>query len=494
MNLRLQSDEVEIPHDAPFANDLLDREDSIRSLSRLMASLDGPGVVAVDASWGMGKTTFLRMWAEHLQLEGVRVAAFNAWRTDFAREPFIALSSELADALAAMPELKGRAPLHRFKQAASGVARAAALPTARVALAAVPGVGGQIAAELSPNPHSAYRRESERYAETRRAREEFRESLAAAAAQVATATDGRPLVVMIDELDRCRPTYAIELLELAKHLFDVDHVVFVLCLNRSQLAQSVRVIYGEQFDASEYLGRFFDIDYRLSSPERERFIGATLGSLGIVENIAAETRGWFGGSEPEFPKELLAQIFDRPQLSLRAIQQTVQRLAVILASVPEEGIYAETLIVLLLLRTLDASLYRRLVSGEETDENAVAAFAGDGREQPQTKRARRARTVIEGVLCAAACLASADRRHRPNPEKHPLLSSYTKSLSDPSAEAGRGSGSLGASVVAFVEERCEYSANSSGRGRRQVIDHINFRESVRQLELFPQSLQNPRLS
>lgn len=494
MNLRLQAEEVEIPEEAPFANDLLDREDSIQTLSRLLTSLDGPSVVAVDAGWGMGKTTFLRMWAEHLRLDGVRVAVFNAWRTDFAREPFIALSSELAAALSAMPELAGRAPLHRFKQAAGGVARAAARPTARVALSAVPGVGGQIAAELSPGPHSAYREESERYAETRRARAEFRETLAAAAAQVAAATDGRPLVVMIDELDRCRPTYAIELLELAKHLFDVDHVVFVLCLNRSQLAESVKVIYGDHFDASEYLGRFFDIDYRLPSPGRERFIEATLGSLGIVESIAAEKRGWFGGSEPEFTKELLPQIFDRPQLSLREIQQTIQRLAVILAFIPEQGIYAETLIVLLLLRTLDAPLYRRLVSGEETDKNAVAAFTGAGREQPRTKRGRRARTVIEGVLCAAACLAGADRRQRPNPATHPLLSSYTKSLGDPSAEAGRGSGSLEESVVAFVEKRCEYSADSSGRGRRQVIDHINFWQSVSQLELFPESLQNPRFS
>ena len=493
MNLRLQSEEIEIPEDAPLANDLLDREDSIRTLSRLLASLDGPGVVAVDAGWGMGKTTFLRMWAQNLRLEGVRVADFNAWRTDFAREPFIALSAELAAALAVMPELAGRAPLHRFKQAAGGVARAAALPTARVALAAVPGVGSQFAAELSPGPHSAYREESERYAETRRAREDFRGTLAATAAQVAAATDGRPLVVMIDELDRCRPTYAIELLEHAKHLFDVKHVVFVLCLNRSQLAQSVRVIYGEHFDASEYLGRFFDIDYRLPSPDRERFIGTTLGSLGIVENIATEKRGWFGRSEQRFPQEVLPQIFDRPQLSLREIQQTIQRLAVILASAPDEGIYAETLTVLLLLRTLDAQLYQRLISGEETDEQAVAAFAGGGREELQSKRGRRARTVIEGVLCAAACLASADPRGEPDPAKHPLLSRYAEHLDSASA-ASRRSASPEASVVEFVEKRCEYSARASDMGRQPAIDQINFRRSVQQLELFPESPHNPRFA
>ena len=302
MDVRLQPEDVEIPDNAPFANDLLDREESIRTLTRLLASLTGPGVVAVDADWGMGKTTFLRMWAQHLQLEGFRVADFNAWRTDFAREPFIALSTELTDALATMSELQGRAPLHRVKQAAGGVVRAAALPAARVAASSIPAVGGQIAAELSPAPRSAYRRESERYAETKRAHEEFRAALRNAAAQVAAPSDGRPLVIMIDELDRCRPTYAIELLELVKHLFDVEHVVFVLCLNREQLAQSVRAVYGERFEASDYLGRFFDIDYRLPSPDREAFIRAALGAQGIVENITAPERAGSEAARPSSPR------------------------------------------------------------------------------------------------------------------------------------------------------------------------------------------------
>ena len=190
----------------------------------------------------------------------------------------------------------------------------------------------------------------------------------------------------------------------------------------------------------------------------------------------------------------MPQILDRPQLSLRKIQQTVQRLAIILASAPEDGIYPETLTVLLLLRTLDASLYRRLVSGEEMDDTAVAVFIEGGQEQLQTERMRRARTVIEGVLCAAACLASADHRHEPDPAKHPLLSRYAENLGAASAAAGRGSDSLEASVVAFVAKRCEYSADISDRGRRQAVDRLNFWRSVGQLELFPESPQSPRLA
>ena len=60
------------------------------------------------------------------------------------------------------------------------------------------------------------------------------------AAALSEASENRPLMVMIDELDRCRPSYAVELLEVAKHLFSVDRIVFVLAVNCDQLAHSVK--------------------------------------------------------------------------------------------------------------------------------------------------------------------------------------------------------------------------------------------------------------
>ncbi len=53
-----------------------------------------------------------------------------------------------------------------------------------------------------------------------------------------------PMFVMVDELDRCRPTYAIELLEGIKHLFGVPRVCFVVATNLDQLAESAKAICG----------------------------------------------------------------------------------------------------------------------------------------------------------------------------------------------------------------------------------------------------------
>ena len=99
MGIRIRPAEVEIPCSDPFQNELLDRKKSAEVLTQLVDSIDGPCVLAIDAPWGAGKTTFLKMWSQHLRNEGFPVVEFNAWETDHAEDPFVALASELEEGL-----------------------------------------------------------------------------------------------------------------------------------------------------------------------------------------------------------------------------------------------------------------------------------------------------------------------------------------------------------------------------------------------------------
>lgn len=81
------------------------------------------------------------------------------------------------------------------------------------------------------------------------------------------------LVVFIDELDRCKPSFAIEMLERIKHYFDDERIIFVVSLNKEQLIHTISNYYGTQFDATRYLNRFFDISINLpemSSYDKQR--------------------------------------------------------------------------------------------------------------------------------------------------------------------------------------------------------------------------------
>ena len=115
-----------------------------------------------------------------------------------------------------------------------------------------------------------------RYTDVQESIHKFRKSLTGMSASLATSTGGKPLVIIIDELDRCRPTYAIELLEITKHLFSVDHIIFILATNKSALAHSVKALYGYEFDAAGYLHRFFDLDLQLPEPNRKEFTRAMI--------------------------------------------------------------------------------------------------------------------------------------------------------------------------------------------------------------------------
>jgi len=76
---------------------------------------------------------------------------------------------------------------------------------------------------------------------------------------------------LIDELDRCKPSYSIQLLETIKHLFNVEGVYFIVATASEQLSHSINAVYGEKFESKRYLNRFFDQEYSLKSPDKEEY-------------------------------------------------------------------------------------------------------------------------------------------------------------------------------------------------------------------------------
>ena len=239
----------------------------------------GPCALAVDAARGSGKTTFLKIWAQHLRNKGFPVVQFNAWETDFSGEPFVALSTELMEGL---DEYKGSVKKYiaRMKMRAKEVLRRTVPSVTQLATAAI-SEGEPIGKEIGEAVASYAEARLTEYPVAQKSLKEFRRVLQDMATALSTQRAGRPLIVVIDELDRCRPSYAVELLELAKHLFSVEQIVFVMAVNRAELAHSIKALYGGGFDAEGYLRRFFDVDFRLPDPERDAFIDAMLDGVQI---------------------------------------------------------------------------------------------------------------------------------------------------------------------------------------------------------------------
>lgn len=79
------------------------------------------------------------------------------------------------------------------------------------------------------------------------------------------------LIIFVDELDRCRPSYAVKLLERIEHYFINDRITFVFSVNLEQLQHTIKNFYGNDFDACRYLDRFFDLRISLPQVNMEKY-------------------------------------------------------------------------------------------------------------------------------------------------------------------------------------------------------------------------------
>lgn len=82
---------------------------------------------------------------------------------------------------------------------------------------------------------------------------------------------GERLIVFVDELDRCKPSYAVKLLERIKHYFLDEEITFVFSVNINELQHTIKKHYGSDFDATRYLDRFFDLRATLPKFDLDKY-------------------------------------------------------------------------------------------------------------------------------------------------------------------------------------------------------------------------------
>lgn len=209
---------------------------------------------------------------QQLKNDGFEAIYFNAWENDFNNNPLVALMSELK------PLIKGKVDGEKvFKSVVEkgavlvkNVAPALMKELIRKYIVDTEAIDNAIedttkaATEMLEDEIEEYSNKKKTIAEFRRELEKF----------ISERDNEKPLIFIVDELDRCRPDYAIEVLEQMKHFFSVRGIVFVLSIDKNHLASSVRGYYGsEKINTDEYLRRFIDLEYSIPKPSYKAYCG-----------------------------------------------------------------------------------------------------------------------------------------------------------------------------------------------------------------------------
>ena len=260
--LQFKRPPFEVAPEDPFRHDSLLRKEEIGKLTPIIKTITSPAVMAIDSEWGTGKTVFVKMWAAHLKKEKVPALYFNAWATDFSAdpmEPFMGAIEEQLSEQAGTPAYK---KLHK---------RAKELFPAIVGDATRKMVGNKTA-DAAEKAAGRFFGHHDKITNFKSALEEF-----------AKTNDAERTVIFVDELDRCRPDYAVKTLERIKHLFEVPGLVFVLAIDKEQLRHTINGLYGAKLDADKYLRRFIDFDYVLKKPNRSAYWNTLIRELGVAD-------------------------------------------------------------------------------------------------------------------------------------------------------------------------------------------------------------------
>lgn len=265
--MRLTVPELQISDDEGFSTekDLFHRKQFGDQLYNLINNSDENLVLALDAQWGEGKSTFIKMWSgenRHKQEPPLETIYFDAFENDYQKEPFLALASEIYELL----EDKAESKKQEFKEKAAQVfktfSRGVIKTGIRLGTAGV--IDGtvldqaekDISTLVSEQVDSIISSKFESSKADKLALKNFKEFLSDVALNH---TPGKRIVFVIDELDRCRPDFALDLLENIKHLFSVSGITFLLVMNRKQLEESVKCRYGDGIDSVTYLQKFINV-------------------------------------------------------------------------------------------------------------------------------------------------------------------------------------------------------------------------------------------
>ncbi|WP_392385799.1 P-loop NTPase fold protein [Marinomonas primoryensis] len=312
---------------------------------------DDAYVVNLNGAWGTGKTYFVTEWKKLVEEQGHIAIKIDAWESDYLNDPLAIIIAELLEQIKS--NIKDHNP--KFRNAERNVASAIFNMGKNMLPIGSKIVGKHLLGEAATNEildliatatgsvinHKAVKDDLNigdlglEVASQHKRHKQFTQDFKKQARELVDfALEGNPnnqVFIFIDELDRCRPTYAIEMLETVKHLFDIPDFIFVLSTDTSQLQHSIKAVYGHDFDSHEYLSRFFEQRFILPEPDFRQFMIAhhMFNSINIKE---LKTFPLIQNTDELREAIYLICRLNKKNLSLRRFKQICTQLEVVLNS------------------------------------------------------------------------------------------------------------------------------------------------------------------
>ena len=342
-------------------HDEFNRKPIAENIIRLLTSPIDLSPMVIDGGWGTGKTEFCQklirlMEQQHPDYQPVYIDAF---RSDHSGEPLLALLAEIIKACTP-PEGSDEKLIEEHKDRIRRITKAAGFVMKTVAKAAVGHVLKQNMEDLAEGMSQIIndKQEAKNAAATvagaattlashsidatidatvealLKEQIEAEKNLETLKACLKELAADKPIILFIDELDRCRPDYAVDMLEVIKHVFDVENVKVVLVTNTKQLRAAINHRYGMEVDAHKYLDKFLKYSFALPDKvvarfEEERALVAVEHFKQLIRKsrMASELQALIDERSPTIIG-FISDMIERNNISLRETERLVRFLEI----------------------------------------------------------------------------------------------------------------------------------------------------------------------
>lgn len=223
--------------------------------------VDGSLVISLNGEFGSGKSTFIKMWSNEIKQKDKKtiVVNINAWVDDFCGDPLISILSSMID------EFEKQQKKYKTRALTNALKDVAWVTTG--ALNQI--VKHHIGIDVIEVANFAEGKEENRKKKIIHTSNQYNSFLLKKKAIrdinniLENAVKKNNILIFIDELDRCKPDYAISYLETIKHVFNIKGLVFLLSVNRRQLDISAKASFGSELDCTEYFRKFIHREINL---------------------------------------------------------------------------------------------------------------------------------------------------------------------------------------------------------------------------------------
>lgn len=279
--------------------DVLNREGFINRLIRIIEQVTNKGqgcCFGIDGEWGSGKTFVLEKFEEKLkEIQSEETADnkyyvfhYDCWKYDYYEEPIIAIISAMIDEIENEPRF--------FSEEIQNVGKLAGKTVKDVLKAIMRELAqnkiGIDLVELATGILKDYDEEKEQNKDFD-SLYGFRKALDTTRRGILEIANNKAVIIVVDELDRCLPTYAIKILERLHHIFhELDNVVVMVSMDKRQLEQSIKALYGD-IDVDVYLRKFISFKVHLDNGIADNFISKYESYVSLFRNTEEERINFF---------------------------------------------------------------------------------------------------------------------------------------------------------------------------------------------------------